>query len=67
MTALNFAKVDDKMNRTEINPFSVINYKRRQHNEKLIKLFIGKFDLDPNFILNQNEYLELLNYGTISA
>jgi len=67
MTTLNFAKVDDKMNRTERNPFSIINYKRRLHNEKLLKLFIGKFDLDPNFAINQNEYLELLNFGTISA
>lgn len=67
MTALNFAKVDDKMNRTERTPFSIINYKRRLHNEKLLKLFIGKFELDPNFVINQNEYLELLNYGTISA
>jgi hypothetical protein len=67
MTALNFAKVDDKMNRNERTPFSIINYKRRIHNEKMLKLFIFKFALDPNFAINQNEYLELLNFGTISA
>lgn len=67
MTALNFAKVDDKMNRTERTPFSIINYKRRLHNENLLKLFLFKFDLDHDFAINQNEYLELLNYGTISA
>ncbi len=66
MTALNFAKVDDKINRTERNPFSIINYKRRLHNEKILKLFIFKFDLDYDFAINQSEYLELLNYGTIS-
>ncbi|MBC7475701.1 MAG: hypothetical protein H7263_15570 [Candidatus Sericytochromatia bacterium] len=27
ITALNFAKVDDKMNRTERTSFSIINYK----------------------------------------
>jgi len=67
MTALNFAKVDDKMNRTERTPFSIINYKRRLHNENLLKLFLFKFELDHDFAINQNEYLELLNYGTISA
>ncbi|MBC7475334.1 MAG: transposase, partial [Candidatus Sericytochromatia bacterium] len=45
ITALNLAKVDDKMNRTERTAFSIINYKRRRHNEKLLKLFIFKFDL----------------------
>lgn len=67
MTALNFAKIDDKMNRNQRNTFSIINYKRRLHNEKLLKLFIGKFDLEHDFAINQNEYMELLNYGTISA
>ena len=67
MTALNFAKVDDKMNRNERTPFSIINYKRRIHNEKLLKLFIFKFELALEFAINQNEYLELLNYGTIYA
>lgn len=66
MTALNFAKVDHKMNRTERTPFSIINYKRRLHNEQMLKLFICKFHIDPNFAINQNEYIELLNYGTIS-
>lgn len=67
MTALNFAKIDDKLNRTERKPFSIINYKRRIHNEKLLKLFLFKFDLEPNFVINQKEYMELLNYGTICA
>lgn len=67
MTVLNFAKVDDKMNRTKRTPFLIINYKRRLHNEKMLKLFISKFDLAPNFAINQKEYLELLNYGTSSA
>ncbi|MBC7475755.1 MAG: hypothetical protein H7263_15845 [Candidatus Sericytochromatia bacterium] len=67
MTALNLAKVDDKMNRTERTAFSITNYKRRRHNEKLLKLFIFKFDLDLEVEINQNEYLELLNYGTIYA
>ena len=65
MTALNFAKLDDKMTRTERNPFSIINYKRRLYNEKLLKLFLYKFDLNYDFAINQNEYLELLNYGII--
>jgi hypothetical protein len=67
MTALNFAKLEDKMNRTERIPFSIINYKRRLYNEKLLKLFLYKFHLDYDFAINQNEYLEILNYGTISA
>lgn len=67
MAALNFAKVDDKMKRTERVPFSIINYKRRLYNEKLLKLFLYKFDLQADFAINQNEYLELLNYGSISA
>jgi hypothetical protein len=41
--------------------------KRRIHNEKLLKLFLFKFDLEPNFVINQKEYMELLNYGTICA
>ncbi len=36
-------------------------------NEKLLKLFLYKFDLDSDFAINQSEYLEILNYGTISA
>ena len=32
MTALNFAKLEDKMNRTERTPFSIINYKLRLYN-----------------------------------
>jgi hypothetical protein len=36
-------------------------------NENLLKLFLYKFDLDSYFAINQNEYLEILNYGTISA
>ena len=55
MTALSFAKVDYKMNRNERNPFSITNYKRRIHNEKLLKLFIFKFDLDLEVAINQND------------
>ncbi|GIW21131.1 MAG: hypothetical protein KatS3mg068_0138 [Candidatus Sericytochromatia bacterium] len=51
MTSLNFAKLDDKLNRIKV--FSIINYKRRTHNEKLLKLFLFKFDIEPNFIINQ--------------
>src|SRR5690606_37387347 len=66
LTALNAAKIDDRLKRNERKPFSIINYKRRLLNEKLVKLFLFKFDLEPEFIKNQNEYMEVLNYGTIS-
>jgi hypothetical protein len=67
MSSLNFAKVEDKMNRTERKPFSIISYKRRLYNEKLIKLFLYKLEINSDFIINKNEYLDLLNYGVISA
>jgi len=67
LTTLNAAKVDDRLKRTERKPFSIVNYKRRLLNEKIIKLFLFKFDLDHEFVKNQNKYLEVLNYGTISA
>lgn len=66
MSSLNFAKVEDKMNRTERKPFSIISYKRRLYNEKLMKLFLYKLDINSDFVINKNEYLDLLNYGAIS-
>ena len=63
MSSLNFAKVEDKMNRTERKPFSIISYKCRLYNKKLMKLFLYKLDINSDFIINKNEYL--LNYGAI--
>jgi hypothetical protein len=67
LSALNFARVHHRMNRAERTPFSIIDYKCRLHNEKLLKLFLYKFDLNYDFVINQNQYLELLNYGSIYA
>jgi hypothetical protein len=41
ITALNFAKVDDKMNQTERTHFSIINYKLRAE-------ILGKFHVMPH-------------------
>ncbi|GIW22638.1 MAG: hypothetical protein KatS3mg068_1645 [Candidatus Sericytochromatia bacterium] len=66
MISLNFANFDDKkLNKTQRKLFSIINYKLRIHNEKLLKVFLFNFDIEAKFTINQKNYIESFNYCTI--
>ncbi|MEG3986181.1 hypothetical protein QUA13_03355 [Microcoleus sp. S28C3] len=69
LTSLNLAKnrADNCYLSSQQFVFSIGSYKRLQLNQHLLSTFINKLDLDPNLILNQPNFPELLSYGTLAA
>ena len=68
LTAVNLAKMHwlDTRN-SEIEPFSMANFKTLCHNKLLLNQFFSVFAINPNSAKNQRKIKELYKYGLIAA
>ena len=69
LSALNIAKLDIlQQNLFSTNTvISIDNYKRLKYNEHWLNRIICKLDLDPDLIINNPNFKELLFYGSLAA
>jgi hypothetical protein len=68
LTAVNLAKIhwlDTRKSDMEV--FSMADYKTLCHNKMLLDRFISVFAINPNTVKNQQKITELYNYGLIAA
>ncbi len=68
LTTVNFGRgmVKQQLVENETKPFSMKSIKQRYFNENLLKLFIGKLDLEQSLIKYHEPLEQLSNYAVIS-
>lgn len=69
MTTVNFAKLEI-LQKNEFDPsisLSIDNFKRKRFNEYFIELIISMLGINPNLIVSNINYQNIINYGTLAA
>ena len=69
LATLNLVRAEDlgMQQGQEPHVFSMASWKQWQFNERLLDVFMEKFDLDPTWVKNHACYDELRTYGAIAA
>lgn len=69
MTTVNFAKLEI-LQKNAFDPsisLSIDNFKRKRFNEYFIELIISMLGINPNLIVSNINYQNIINYGTLAA
>lgn len=69
MTTVNFAKLEI-LQKNGFDPsisLSIDNFKRKRFNEYFIELIISMLGINPNLIVSNINYQNIINYGTLAA
>jgi hypothetical protein len=68
LTAVNLAKIYWlETQKSDLETFSMADYKTLCHNKMLLDRFISVFAINPNAVKNQQKIVELYKYGLIAA